>query len=324
LLGLGLAVGAGCKSSDEAEDPPPVPASEYKQLSQTGLFRDIGAKGLHPDVLAFEPRFKLWSDGANKLRWIRLPKGTTIDTTDPDHWQMPVGTRFFKEFSVAGKRIETRLVERIAATGKAEDDYWMGSFLWREDESDADFVPDGALNARGTTHDVPDAKACWTCHQGEPGKALGFSSVQLTNAPGEGLTLARLRERALLSGNVDDVALTGDERAVTAIGYLHANCGHCHNPNGIAWVDTDAVMRLTASDRDVAASGVHRTNVGVDLFNLKGVSVALRIAPAKPDESGIVLRMSHRGDELAMPPVASELVDEAGVDAVRAWIASLQ
>ena len=41
----------------------------------------------------FLPRWQLWSDEAVKRRWIWLPPGSTIDTTNMDHWKFPVGTK---------------------------------------------------------------------------------------------------------------------------------------------------------------------------------------------------------------------------------------
>ena len=42
-----------------------------------------------PEMQSFTPRYALWSDGAAKRRWIRLPAGTTIDTSNTDAWDFP-------------------------------------------------------------------------------------------------------------------------------------------------------------------------------------------------------------------------------------------
>src|ERR1019366_5145150 len=58
--------------------------------------------------------------GGDKTRWIYLPPGQKIDTTDMDEWTFPVGTKIFKEFSLPqgdaspGTRIETRLLWKHA------------------------------------------------------------------------------------------------------------------------------------------------------------------------------------------------------------------
>src|SRR5262245_7866666 len=68
-----------------------------QRLSETGLFADIGRETLAPGVVAYAPRFQLWSDGAEKRRWLWLPPGTRIDTSDMDSWVFPVGTKLWKE-----------------------------------------------------------------------------------------------------------------------------------------------------------------------------------------------------------------------------------
>ena len=279
-------------------------------LSQTGLYTDIAEHALAPDLLDFEPRYPLWSDGADKRRWLRLPAGSQIDTSDPDHWIFPIGTMLFKEFSLEGKRIETRLIMRI---GPEPHDYFMGAFLWNDDESDALFVPDGLTNARDSDHDVPRVKSCFTCHDGEAGRVLGFSAVQ---QPDVGPAL-------LSDPPASAFAVPGDDDAQAALGYLHANCGHCHNLNGTSWPDTDLDLRLVVSDERVGDTASYRSSVGVELNSFQDDEVSLRIAPGDAEHSGIYHRMSLRGPMKQMPPLATELIDPAGLLLVQAWIESL-
>src|SRR5688572_2248112 len=66
-------------------------------LSETGLYlSDMTTLG--PGVRPFEPGHELWSDAAEKKRWIALPEGEAIDTSDMDYWDYPIGTRLWKEF----------------------------------------------------------------------------------------------------------------------------------------------------------------------------------------------------------------------------------
>ncbi len=296
----------------------------YTHLGATGLYADIATKTVAPELVSFTPTWRLWTDGAVKRRWISLPPGATIDTSDPDRWVFPVGTRFFKEFAAPdGTLLETRLVERIAATGDPARDHWLGAFAWRDDESDADFVPDGALDVRSTRHDVPSVDRCHTCHNGEAGRILGFSEVQLAGE-GDGLRLADLVASERLSdppagwspGPADPVRDAG-------LGYMHANCGHCHNPQGSARPDSDLDLRWRASDRDPTQAGAYRTAVGHPLFRFTSDALGGRAVPGDPDRSGLVYRMSRREDRVSMPPFGSEVVDDEGVAQVRAWIASL-
>ena len=78
-------------------------------MSETGLYA-AGRPGRdRSGEPPFSPQYPLWSDGAAKARWIYLPPGTAIDTSDPDDWTFPVGTRFWKEFTFNGRKVETRL-----------------------------------------------------------------------------------------------------------------------------------------------------------------------------------------------------------------------
>jgi len=115
----------------------------------------------------------------------------------------------------------------------------------------------------------------------------------------------------------------GDPTTAAALGYLHANCGHCHNPNGTSWPDTQMVLRLSTEDVDVATSAVYQSLANQPLQYWRGGAIKVRVAPGAPDASAIVARMSTRGTDDQMPPLATELVDADGLAAVRAWIASL-
>ena len=123
-----------------AVDFPDAKSAREFLLSETGLYLDMATKELAPDLIEYEPAYKLWSDGAEKRRWLRLPRGTQIDTSDMDHWVFPIGSMFFKEFALDGRKLETRIVARLGADA---DDYFMGAFRWNEDESDAVFVREG-------------------------------------------------------------------------------------------------------------------------------------------------------------------------------------
>ena len=171
----------------------PVPA----RLSETGLYTDVGADTLAPGVMPYRPAFELWSDGASKRRWIALPPGTRIDTSDMDSWQFPVGTKLWKELARDGIRIETRLLQR---TGPRQGDWATMAYLWNDTNTEATAVPDGIEDARGTSHDIPAANECNGCHGGRPSRVLGFSAIQLSGdeLPGM-LALDELVKRDLLT-----------------------------------------------------------------------------------------------------------------------------
>jgi hypothetical protein len=290
------------------------------------LYSDIAARKVVPEALEYRPDYALWSDGADKRRWIVLPEGAQVDTSDMAHWVFPIGTKFFKEFSHDGKLLETRLIERVKRTGFLKNDYFMGTFIWRADQSDAILVKDGRDNVLGTEHDVPKQKACIVCHQGEPGAVLGFSAVQLS-ASG---TLRKVLRKKWLSDAPEQMPeWPGDEVQKRALGVMHANCGHCHAETGMAdFMHLRFLPEQTGLPFEELDS--YTTTVGVKLsdeWEDHPPQFERRVVPGDPDASAIAYRMGTRGDDVLvpdqMPPLATRKVDDEGLAAVRAWIESL-
>lgn len=318
VLALGLAAALGCDSVF-FECPPTEAATggELPELlSASGLYRDIAAETFADGVRPYRPQFPFWSDGAAKRRWIRLPAGAVIDTSDMDSWQLPVGTRVWKEFSRDGVRVETRVIER------REDGRWAAlAYLWDSDGSDARAVPLGAIDARGTEHDVPAAGECVGCHGGRGSYALGFSAIQLAHSadPGE-LALGELLERDLLSHPPQrSLEVPGDATTRRALGYLHANCGHCHNQDRPGAAEAPCYDPQNRLDFWLRADALERPEDTATYRSALGD----RIVPGRPDDSLVVERMSQRTFIYGMPPLGSELVDRDGTEAIRAWIREL-
>ncbi|HYH97064.1 hypothetical protein [Hyalangium sp.] len=288
-------------------------------LSATGLFQDIRARTLAPNVRKFEPAFTLWSDNAEKTRYVQIPDGCPIETSDMDHWVLPVGARLWKDFVVDGKLLETRFIARYGTRPK---DFILAAYAWREDGSDADYVQYGVVNAQGSTHNIPAAKSCTSCHNYLPERALGFSALQL-NHDGAGVTLKTLVAEGRLSTAVPALKVPGDAVASKALGYLHANCGNCHNPQGIEF-NNPFTLQLSVTDTSVEDTGTWKTGVRVPVEKFVTPGVTMRISPGNPEGSCIVHRMTIRGTTEQMPPIASKIADDDGLSAIQAWVKTLQ
>ncbi len=315
LASAAIAARTGCADlgAHTCDVAPTAGAAEAPQwLSQTGLYEDIGSERLAPGVRSFEPQFELWSDGAAKRRWIWLPPATTIDTSNPDFWQFPVGTKLWKEFRRDGIRVETRLLQR---TGTAPDAWVAIAYVWSDDERDAVARPEGEENARGTAHDVPSAGACMACHGGTPSRVLGFSAIQLSGESGTTDILDLANEGLLTNPPEDRYRVPGNELDRKALGYLHANCSHCHN-----------------GSRPEEAPSCFEPPEGFELLLRLSTLEAVEETPAY--ESGLrrgVLRAgeSERSEMLIriergqMPPVGTEVVDEDNLRVLEAWIDGL-
>ncbi len=219
-----------------------------QRLSDTGLYVEGAVKTLRADHFAFVPQYPLWSDGTSKRRWIYLPPRTSIDASLVDAWEFPVGTRLWKEFSY-DRRVETRFMERLA------DGSWrFATYVWNQEGTDAVLAAeDGAVlpvsAAPGGRYVVPSRNDCLACHEGPSVPVLGFSALQLSPdrdplaphaepARNDHANLSNLvasgRLRNLPRRYVEQppriAAASPTERA--ALGYLHGNCGHCHNDAG--------------------------------------------------------------------------------------------
>jgi mono/diheme cytochrome c family protein len=296
-------------------------------LSETGLYEDITSKSVHPAMLSYTPQFQLWSDGLEKSRWTYVPECDTIDSSDPDSWRFPVGTRFFKEFRIDGVRIETRLIERV---GPGPRDFAYASYLWDTDEGEAVRVDaTGLPGANGTDHNIPSKQDCWSCHGsaplggGVPARGLGFSVLQLSHQ-GDGTTLDDLVAAGMLSHPPDaGLDFPGEGLDREALGYLHANCGSCHNSSadGLPQIDLDFWVDSTMTTPEGTATW--KTAIDQDLVLFSDQHVTARIASGLPDQSAATYRMAQRGNNAQMPPIASDRVDEEGLDLIRAWIETL-
>ena len=313
--------------------PPAVAAGEAPAtLAETGLYADLATRTLAPGVLPFEPQYPLWSDGAHKRRWILLPPGTAIDASDPDVWSFPVGTRLWKEFSLACA-IETRYMERLA------DGTWrFATYLWDEADSTAALVPARGLrrvaeSAPGVPYDLPSVTDCRACHAGHPAIVLGFSALQLSGdrdpraphavAPPAGtVDLAALVARGLVTGLPPTLAAlaprvhAASPEARAALGYLHGNCSGCHNARGpLAELGLSLAVRADGEPEALA------TAVGVVArYRPAGHAEVLRIAPGAPEKSLLVERLTSRQAVLQMPPMSTRTVDHEALALVTEWI----
>lgn len=319
--------------------PAAHPLVAPESLADTGLYADGRVGVIATGNRAFSPQYPLWTDGATKRRWIRLPPGTRIDATDVNEWDMPVGTKVWKEFAFAGRAVETRFIWRASAA-----EWVFASYAWNAEGTEARLVPaDGAPRvaevAPNRFHSIPAVDQCRACHVSDRPQLLGVNALQLSDdrdpraphaealEPGM-LTLRTLIEQDLLTPDRSALvaeppripARTPDERAL--LGYLAGNCGACHNrksdlaPLGLLWkhsdmttMGADALVGLVAKRTKWQVPGVP-----------DGESVA--IDPRHPEQSAILRRMRSRGPASQMPPIGTVVADRESVELLTRWLAS--
>lgn len=309
-----------------ADIPPDIPPDTFDAgppcEGPPGLYRIPQCTELAEGVRAYSPHYWLWSDGADKERYISLPAGEVIDTTDPDNWIYPVGTRVWKTFLVGGVRIETRLLEKYAE-GSGFDSWTTQTFAWNEAQDFVEEVMGGRENALGTDHDIPDRNACIRCH-GQTGRLdflTSFTAIQL-NHDDAGFSLAELNDEGWLSENIDIAAavIPGTQEESDALGYLHANCGNCH---GNALAPSGLSMWVNVGIDTVDDTATYMTGVGVPSLRIDG-EATIRIVPGDSALSVAFRRMQSRMMNLQMPPIGTEAVDDVGSLTVQTWIDGLE
>jgi hypothetical protein len=291
------------------EETPPV------ALSETGLYADITTRALADSVVPYEVRYQLWSDGAEKQRHLLLPEGSQIDTSDIDGWRFPIGTKAWKTFFFEGRAIETRLLEKLSDG----DDGWRHiAFVWSEDGRDAYAEPDGVRDALGTTHDVPSSEDCVKCHRGAADGLIGVAALQATSATLD----AWLAADRLTHAPPALRAPPGDRLTQQVLGYLNANCGHCHNDRHPLARDELLRLALPLGIDRAEETPLYRTGVcATSLHEIDGTSHI--VLPGSPQASQLFVRMQLRGD-VQMPPLATERPDDDALELLAKWIDSLR
>jgi hypothetical protein len=326
-VAIDMAVDAATPDADPNNPP---------TLFDTGLCVDRACTQINAGISAYTPSFGLWSDAATKRRWIQLPAGAQIDTSDPDHWQFPVGTKLWKEFTStdAGSnavRVETRFIWR-QAMGTTNDWFYV-AYEWNGAQTDATAVPFGDPNANGTQHDIPPRFQCKICHEGISSRVLGFGAIQLDHAAASGdiaiddlITAGRLTQNPA-GASAPHYPLPGTGSATAAIGYLHANCGHCHNPQSKVYMDQGVNMELrltTATLGALSTTPVYQTAVDHDAtFLIDGFTK--RIVTDDPAHSILIDRFeANPMGATHMPQLGSEVMDPTADATLRDWITHIQ
>jgi len=289
------------------------------KLSQTGLYSDTAKGTLATGVEEYQPKYQLWTDAAVKKRWVYLPPGSKIDTSDMDYWVYPVGTKLWKEFVRDSVRVETRLLHKVSAT-----EWKMMAYQWNSGQTDADAVPAGVQNASGTQHDIPSSNDCETCHAKMKDRAASFSAIQLSHSL-PGVTLASLISSGRLTQNPSGAfTLPGTATDQAALGYLHANCGICHNENSFTFALVDMQLWLkTGSLGTVKTTDTYLSTANKALTASNPSTGQARLVPGDAAKSDMHIRMNQRGTLNQMPPLGTEKVDTTGLAAVDAWINGL-
>jgi uncharacterized repeat protein (TIGR03806 family) len=327
-------------------EAPPKPAGKPLPLllSQTQCFSDVAMLQPAAGVVPYDVNVPLWSDGAGKQRFLVLPQGAkpgTLPVSVPDDpyasWNLPLGTLLIKHFALGDTATpaETRFLRRDA------DGWKFFTYRWKADGSDADLLPGGGGEA---TFDVtlagqkakqtwryPQMADCASCHHAAgsfESQVLGVQTAQL-NRPGSwagkpipNLVVA-LRDAGLISQstltNVQFPALPDLSNVKdvpnAARAWLHANCSHCHRPQGAAPSDMDLRFGTPLSQG-------HACGAAAENGTVNGATQLL--APGQPESSVLLQRLqSPPSGGLFMPQIAVSMPEPGAAELISAWITGL-
>lgn len=321
---------------------PKLRLSEYGFF--TGNLRDqVPAKGVTPYSL----NTPLFSDYAEKSRFVYLPEGTSAEFDPAEVFRFPEGAVLIKTFYFPkdfrnpskGKRlVETRLLLHEKSGWKAL------TYVWDEAQNDALLEVAGETFEVSYTYtdgkkyrhqfQVPNLNQCKGCHNlNETLQPLGPSARQLNGyysgwgqSPSGKNQLSDWQERQLLI-NLPDLATVekapvwSDEASGTlperARAWLDVNCAHCHRPGGPA---NSSGLHLGVHNKDTTLLGINKTPVAAGRGS---GGRKFDIVMGKPDESILQYRIESGDPGVMMPELGRSVMHREGAATIRAWIQSL-
>jgi uncharacterized repeat protein (TIGR03806 family) len=310
-----------------------------QRLSEYGFFATpLSALQPVPGVLPYAVNAPLFSDYAEKARFIALPAGERMVFREQGPFDFPVGSALIKNFFYycdfrqpeKGRRIvETRLLVR-------EERGWRAlTYVWNPEQTDAWLEMAGAEvpvewttaegKRRKLNYSVPNLNQCKGCHASAGQLVpIGVEARQLKRSGQleQWAALGRLQvsSASALSAvealtDYEDAAFPIDSRARA---YLHANCAHCHHAQGSA---ANSGLFLEATQSHPTHLGIYKAPVaaGRGSGNRK-----YSIVPGKPQESILLYRMEADDPAIRMPELGRQLPHREGIELIRQWIRHLK
>jgi len=313
--------------------------SEYKFF--TGKIADLQpAYG----ILPYDLNTPLFSNYAEKLRFIKLPSGAKANYTETGSLDFPKGTVVIKNFYYyndfrnhgKGRRImETRLLVN-------EENGWVAyPYVWNDEQTDAEYDVAGDIkdisyiNENGKQvsihYIIPNKNQCKGCHyRNNEIVLIGPTAGQLNSdydySSGKANQLQYWQQHNMIAGlpETNKISKTPDwddnsqPLADRARAYLDVNCGNCHHPQGPA--NTSGLF-LNYNQSESVELGIMKSPVaagrgaGKNLFD---------IVPGKPHKSILTYRMEINDPGVAMPELGREQVHKEGVELIKKWIKEMK
>ncbi|UVI38351.1 SO2930 family diheme c-type cytochrome [Qipengyuania spongiae] len=295
-----------------------------RTLSEYGFFVDAAAQIPSRNVIPYRLNTPLFSDGAEKLRFVYVPQGRQIAVEGEGLLDIPVGGALIKTFAF-GKGADRRLIETRVLLHRA--DGWLAlPYIWNEEQTEAALAVVGGRKEVTTpagetiSYRVPNKNQCKECH-GLQGAVVPIGPKARNLSQDWLQDMVAAKHLAAMPATRDTMPRWEDRASVpaeaAARAYLDVNCAHCHRPNATA---SNSGLDLRWEQDDRQALGVFKRPVAAGRGS-GGHEFA--VVPGRPDDSILTYRMDSVEPGVAMPELGKSTVDEDGLAVVRRWIAGM-
>lgn len=323
LAALGLAIAARAATPagvNTAAIAHGLPAT----LAEFALFADSRRQIPAEGVLPYRINTPLYSDGADKLRFVYLPDGAKLTVGEDGLLQFPVGTALVKTFAF-GEGEGRRLIETRLLLHRAEG--WVAlPYQWNQAQTEARLALAGARvpvttpAGEAISYRIPNKNQCKECH--------GLNGAVIPLGPKARNLDKSWLDALVASGRLAGVPAGSDvfpewerrEQApaeAAARAYLDVNCAHCHRPGAMA---SNSGLDLRWEQSNPTALGIGKRPVAAGRGS---GGLLFGIVPGHPEQSIMVHRMASTEGGVAMPELGKATVDRDGLAVVEKWIAGM-
>lgn len=313
-----------------------------EKLSDWRLFQGkLAALKPANGVVPYTLNTPLYSDYAEKARFVRLPKGKQVNYTASGILDFPTGTVLVKNFyysadfrkpGIDKNIVETRLLIK-------EPEAWKAiTYIWNDEQTEAflEIAGDDKMvnfidkdgQSQQVRYVVPNLNQCKGCHNlNDVLMPIGPSAAQLNGNLQYGRRtenqLDYWKKHGMLTNlpakeMIPRMAVWNDSSTGTieqrARAYLAANCSHCHRREGPA--QTSGLF-LTVDEKNPTVIGINKTPVAAG----KGSGGRLYdIVPGHATRSIIWYRMQSTTPGERMPELGRNMVHKEGLALITEWI----